>query len=67
MNQISIKSSAHDTPEVKIRRKIRRSGKKLIIFNARIIHDDTSNKEVSRKVVVQFSVNYETPFSMYLI
>jgi len=67
MNQISIKSSACNTPEVKIQRKIVRNGNNLRekivsiskfgvvtyldFLHARIIHDGTLNKKVSRKSI----------------
>ena len=67
MNQISIKSSARNTPEVKTRRKTVRTGNKpagKIVFNskfcsvtyleflhARIIRHGTSNKKFSGKVI----------------
>ena len=80
MNQISIKSSARNTSEVKIRRSIARAGNKacgkklslsrkfcsvtyLDFLHARIIHDGTSDKNVFwESYLVQFSVNYKTPF-----
>ena len=45
MNEISIKSSSRNTPEVKI------SKSYLDFLHARIIHDGTSNKNVSGKVI----------------
>ena len=65
MNQISIKSNACNTPEVKIRRKITRNGNKTSILKfctvtylylaflyARIIHDGTLYKKVSQKFII---------------
>ena len=71
--QISIKSSACNTPEVKIQCKIARNGNKklakkkclyLEILHARIIHDGTINKKLSFAEIylVQFSVNCNMPF-----